>query len=78
MKPQMFLFVMLPHTERFAVLEVAHAGEFSLLKNAPSAGTDDSEMSRRDLLAQHCRFFETAVTTLDFEEGIDISSCRHW
>jgi UDP-N-acetylglucosamine/UDP-N-acetylgalactosamine diphosphorylase len=50
MKPQMFLFVMLPHTERFAVLEVARAGEFSLLKNAPSAGTDDSVMSRRNLI----------------------------
>jgi hypothetical protein len=52
MKPQMFLFVMLPHTEHFVVLEVAHAGEFSLLKNAPSAGTDDSEMSCCDLPAQ--------------------------
>jgi UDP-N-acetylglucosamine/UDP-N-acetylgalactosamine diphosphorylase len=54
----MFVFFMLPHTERFAVLEVAGAGKFSLLKNAPSAGTDDSEICRRDFLAQHyCRFF---------------------
>ena len=70
MKLEMFVFDVFPHTERFAVLEVARAEEFSPLKNAPGTGSDDPGTSRRDLLAQHRRFLEAAGATV--EEGAEI------
>jgi UDP-N-acetylglucosamine/UDP-N-acetylgalactosamine diphosphorylase len=70
MKLEMFVFDVFPYTERFAVLEVARADEFSPLKNAPGTGADDPETSRRDLLAQHRRFLRAAGATV--EEGVEI------
>ena len=70
MKLEMFVFDVFPHTERFAVLEVARADEFSPLKNAPGTGADDRETSRRDLLAQHGRFLEAAGAAV--KDGVEI------
>jgi UDP-N-acetylglucosamine/UDP-N-acetylgalactosamine diphosphorylase len=70
MKLEMFVFDVFPHTNRFAVLEVARQDEFSPLKNASGTGSDDPDTSRRDLLAQHRRFLEQAGATL--QEGVDI------
>jgi UDP-N-acetylglucosamine/UDP-N-acetylgalactosamine diphosphorylase len=70
MKLEMFVFDVFPHTERFAVLEVAREDEFSPLKNAPGTGADDPDTSRRDLLAQHRRFLEAAGATV--ENGVEI------
>ncbi|KAF8078946.1 nucleotide-diphospho-sugar transferase [Lyophyllum atratum] len=70
MKLEMFVFDVFPFTEHFAVLEVARNEEFSPLKNAPGTGSDDSETSRRDLLAQHKRFLERAGAIV--EEGVEI------
>jgi UDP-N-acetylglucosamine/UDP-N-acetylgalactosamine diphosphorylase len=70
MKLEMFVFDVFPYTERFAVLEVARHEEFSPLKNAPGSSSDNPESSRRDLLAQHKRFLESAGATL--KEGVEI------
>ncbi|KAI9453572.1 nucleotide-diphospho-sugar transferase [Lactarius psammicola] len=70
MKLEMFVFDVFPHTERFAVLEVAREEEFSPLKNAPGTGADDPETSRRDLLAQHRRFLEAAGAVV--KDGVEI------
>jgi UDP-N-acetylglucosamine/UDP-N-acetylgalactosamine diphosphorylase len=69
MKLELFVFQfdVFPHTERFAVLEVARVEESSWLKKAP--GPDDSETSRRDLLAQHRRFLEASGATM--REGVE-------
>ena len=69
MKLEMFVFDVFPHTKRFAVLEVARADEFSPLKYALGAGTDDPETSHRDPLAQHRRFLDAARPT--GEEGVE-------
>lgn len=70
MKLEMFVFDVFPFTRRFAVLEVARSDEFSPLKNAPGAGSDDPETSRRDLLAQHRRFLENAGARVN--EGVEV------
>ncbi|KAG6910488.1 hypothetical protein DXG01_009907 [Tephrocybe rancida] len=70
MKLEMFVFDVFPFTEAFAVLEVARKEEFSPLKNAPGTGSDDPTTSRRDLLAQHRRFLESAGAIL--QEGVEI------
>ncbi|KAL0951609.1 hypothetical protein HGRIS_008289 [Hohenbuehelia grisea] len=70
MKLELFVFDVFPHTERFAVLEVARSEEFSPLKNAPGTGSDNPETSRRDLLSQHKRFLESAGATV--KEGVEI------
>ncbi|KAG6865768.1 hypothetical protein C0991_011965 [Blastosporella zonata] len=70
MKLEMFVFDVFPFTENFAVLEVARNEEFSPLKNAPGTGTDDPESSRRDMLAQHKRFLESAGAVV--QEGVEI------
>ena len=69
-KLELFVFDVFPYTEHFTVLEVERKEEFSPLKNAPGTGSDDPETSRRDLLAQHKRFLESAGATVG--EGIDI------
>jgi len=73
MKLEMFVFDVFPHTERFAVLEVAREDEFSPLKNAPGTGADDCDTSRRDLLAQHRRFLEAAGATVKNDVEIELS-----
>ncbi|KAI0783085.1 nucleotide-diphospho-sugar transferase [Abortiporus biennis] len=70
MKLEMFVFDVFPFTKRFAVLEVERKEEFSPLKNAPGTGSDDPETSRRDLLAQHKRFLESAGAKV--AEGVEI------
>ena len=70
MKLEMFVFDVFPFTERFSVLEVERKEEFSPLKNAPGTGSDDPESSRRDLLAQHKRFLESAGAKV--KEGVEI------
>ncbi|CAA7264789.1 unnamed protein product [Cyclocybe aegerita] len=73
MKLEMFVFDVFPHTERFAVLEVERKEEFSPLKNAPGTGSDDPETSRRDLLAQHKRFLESAGAQVNEDVEIELS-----
>ena len=73
MKLEMFVFDVFPHTERFAVLEVAREDEFSPLKNAPGTGADDRDTSRRDLLAQHRRYLEAAGATVKSDVEIELS-----
>ncbi|KII94291.1 hypothetical protein PLICRDRAFT_100930 [Plicaturopsis crispa FD-325 SS-3] len=70
MKLEHFVFDVFPHTQSFAVLEVARDEEFSPLKNAPGTGADDPDTSRRDLLAQQRRFLERAGATV--KEGVEI------
>jgi len=70
MKLELFIFDVLPYTERFAVLEVERNQEFSPLKNAPGTGEDDPETSRRDLLAQHKHYLEMAGATV--KDGVEI------
>lgn len=61
MKLELFVFDVFPYSKKFAVLEVERTEEFSPLKNAPGTGSDDPETSRRDILAQHKRFWRSAV-----------------
>ncbi|EAU92554.1 UDP-N-acetylglucosamine diphosphorylase [Coprinopsis cinerea okayama7 len=70
MKLELFVFDVFPFTERFSVLEVDRHEEFSPLKNAPGTGSDDPETSRRDLLAQHKRFLESAGAKV--ADGVEI------
>ncbi|KAL1936712.1 hypothetical protein VTP01DRAFT_846 [Rhizomucor pusillus] len=60
MKLECFVFDVFPYAEHFSVLEVDRKDEFSPLKNAPGAGSDCPETSRRDIIAQHVRFIEAA------------------
>jgi UDP-N-acetylglucosamine/UDP-N-acetylgalactosamine diphosphorylase len=60
MKLEMFVFDVFPFAERFAVLEVERAEEFSPLKNGPGSTTDNQQTSRADLLAQQRRWLERA------------------
>lgn len=73
MKLEMFIFDVFPLTQRFAVLEVERCDEFSPLKNAPGAGSDDPDTSRRDLLAQHRRFLEDAGANVKAGVTIELS-----
>lgn len=73
MKLELFVFDVLPFTERFTVLQVIRNEEFSPLKNAPGTGSDDPETSRRDLLAQHRRFLEKAGAKVKDSVEIEIS-----
>ncbi|KAI7857611.1 nucleotide-diphospho-sugar transferase [Circinella umbellata] len=60
MKLECFVFDVFPYANNFSVLEVDRKDEFSPLKNAPGAGADCPETSRRDIIAQHIRFIEAA------------------
>ncbi|KAF5352769.1 hypothetical protein D9756_005898 [Leucocoprinus leucothites] len=73
MKLEMFVFDVFPFTQRFAVLEVERREEFSPLKNAPGTGSDDPDTSRRDLLAQHQRFLESAGATVKAGVTIELA-----
>ncbi|KAI8915199.1 nucleotide-diphospho-sugar transferase [Powellomyces hirtus] len=59
-KLELFIFDVMPFTERMAVLEVERKEEFSPLKNAPGAGSDSPETSRADILQQCARFAQAA------------------
>ncbi|KAF9074879.1 UDP-N-acetylglucosamine diphosphorylase [Rhodocollybia butyracea] len=73
MKLELFVFDVFPFTKRFAVLEVERNQEFSPLKNAPGTGSDDPGTSRRDLLAQHKHYLETAGASVKDSVEIEIS-----
>ncbi|CAO3664869.1 unnamed protein product [Rhizopus microsporus] len=72
MKLECFVFDVFPYAQHFSVLEVDRKEEFSPLKNAPGSGADCPETSRRDIVAQHVRFIESAggkvVHDGDFEK----------
>ncbi|EGF82725.1 hypothetical protein BATDEDRAFT_15825 [Batrachochytrium dendrobatidis JAM81] len=69
-KLELFIFDVLPFTERMAVLEVARKDEFSPLKNAPGCKDGDSpDTSRADIMAQHVRFIEAAGGKVAPTEG---------
>ncbi|KAI9478541.1 MAG: nucleotide-diphospho-sugar transferase [Benjaminiella poitrasii] len=72
MKFECFVFDVFPFAQNFSVLEVDRKDEFSPLKNGPDAGVDCPETSRRDIVAQHVRFIETAGGKIehdgDFEQ----------
>eukprot|EP00158_Paraphelidium_tribonemae_P003917 Partr_v1_DN26464_c0_g1_i2_m23956 putative pyrophosphorylase len=53
----------------FAVLSVPRTSEFSPLKNAPGAGVDNPETSRRDLCVQSSRFLTDAGAKLSVAPG---------
>ena len=69
MKLELFVFDVLAFAERFALLEVDRAREFSPLKNAPGAGVDCPETSVRDLVAEHQRWLEAAGASVQLGEG---------
>jgi UDP-N-acetylglucosamine/UDP-N-acetylgalactosamine diphosphorylase len=73
MKLELFVFDVFPFAQRFHVLEVARQDEFSALKNAPGAGSDCPETSRRDLLALHRRWLREAGATVADDFDIEIS-----
>ena len=58
-KLELFIFDVLPYSERFVVLETARKDEFSPLKNAPGSKDGDSpDTSRADIMAQHVRYVQ--------------------
>jgi UDP-N-acetylglucosamine/UDP-N-acetylgalactosamine diphosphorylase len=61
-KLELFIFDIFPFLEKneFAVFSVPRSDEFSPLKNAPGAGADCPETSRRDLFLQSIRFIQQA------------------
>ena len=60
-KLELFIFDVLPYSERFVVLETARKDEFSPLKNAPGSKDGDSpDTSRADIMAQHVRWVQAA------------------
>ncbi|GAA5886006.1 hypothetical protein JCM3774_002957 [Rhodotorula dairenensis] len=63
LKLEQFVFDVFPFVDRFALLEVDRASEFSPLKNAPGTGVDDPETSRRDLLDEQRRWLSRAGAT---------------
>ncbi|GJN87360.1 hypothetical protein Rhopal_000309-T1 [Rhodotorula paludigena] len=70
MKLEQFVFDVFPFVQRFALLEVERAQEFSPLKNAPGTGSDDPQTSRRDLLAEFRRWLERAGATV--ADGVEV------
>ncbi|TPX34750.1 hypothetical protein SmJEL517_g02779 [Synchytrium microbalum] len=70
-KLEMFIFDVLPHATKVAVLQVARAEEFSPLKNAPGSPDGDSpDTSRSDIMKQHKRFLEAVgCSIVNGDEG---------
>ncbi|KAJ3056597.1 UDP-N-acetylglucosamine pyrophosphorylase [Rhizophlyctis rosea] len=69
-KLELFIFDVIPFTERFAVLEVPRAEEFSPLKNA--TGSDSPETSRNDILAQGKRYVEAAGAKVAADVKVEV------
>lgn len=78
-KLELFIFDIFPFIEDavtskdetktpFAVLSVPRDSEFSPLKNAPGAGVDNPETSRRDTYLQSLRFLKEAGAKVEFKE----------
>ncbi|XP_078127984.1 UDP-N-acetylhexosamine pyrophosphorylase-like protein 1 isoform X3 [Sander vitreus] len=68
-KMEKFVFDVLPFSRNFVVFEVVREDEFSPLKNADGAATDNPTTARNSLLAQHCRWAIAAGATLLDEHG---------
>ncbi|KAH7104954.1 UDP-N-acetylglucosamine diphosphorylase [Auriculariales sp. MPI-PUGE-AT-0066] len=73
MKLELFVFDVFPFAQQFRAFEVAREDEFSPLKNAPGAGSDCPETSRRDLLTLHRRWLREAGATVADEAEIELS-----
>ncbi|ORX45730.1 nucleotide-diphospho-sugar transferase [Hesseltinella vesiculosa] len=69
MKLECFVFDVFPFAHHLSVLEVDRKEEFSPLKNAPGAGVDCPETSRRDILSQQIRFIQNAGGHILDHEG---------
>jgi UDP-N-acetylglucosamine/UDP-N-acetylgalactosamine diphosphorylase len=70
-KLELFIFDVLPFTQRFAVLEVERKKEFSPLKNAPGSKDGDSpDTSRADIMAQHVDYVEKVGGNVVGEEPL--------
>eukprot|EP00064_Thunnus_orientalis_P005577 superscaffoldBa00000552_g5591 len=68
-KMEKFVFDVFPFSRNFVAFEVERQDEFSPLKNADGAATDNPTTARNSLLAQHCRWAIAAEATLLDEHG---------
>uniref|UniRef100_A0A3P8WPX3 UDP-N-acetylglucosamine pyrophosphorylase 1, like 1 n=1 Tax=Cynoglossus semilaevis TaxID=244447 RepID=A0A3P8WPX3_CYNSE len=83
-KMEKFVFDVFPFSRNFVAFEVVREDEFSPLKNADSAATDNPTTARNALLTQHCCWAQAAGATLLDHHGNplppvsrseDMSSC---
>ncbi|XP_058472715.1 UDP-N-acetylhexosamine pyrophosphorylase-like protein 1 [Solea solea] len=68
-KLEKFVFDVFPFSRNFVAFEVVREDEFSPLKNANSAASDNPTTARNALLAQHCRWAAAAGATLLDQHG---------
>lgn len=72
-KLELFIFDILPFSERFVVLETSREDEFSPLKNAPGCVDGDSpDTSRADIIAQHVRYLKNVGGSIGHSDGSEI------
>ncbi|TPX50442.1 hypothetical protein SeMB42_g02234 [Synchytrium endobioticum] len=74
-KLELFIFDVLPHASRVAVLEVPRAEEFSPLKNAPGCADGDSpDTSRADIMQLHAAYLRRAGAIIEKgdDEPVDV------
>ncbi|PKI82911.1 hypothetical protein MVES1_003617 [Malassezia vespertilionis] len=72
-KMELFIFDVFPFCPKLAIHEVARREEFSPLKNASGSKSDNSETSRRDLLAQQARWLEKNGAILAEGAAVELS-----
>lgn len=68
-KMEKFVFDVFPFSRNFVAFEVVREDEFSPLKNADGAATDNPSTARNSLLAQHCRWVTASGAMLLDEHG---------